>query len=57
MKENKLIKILEALDGITQQEWEGLTKYINHKMYIFGYFENSELILKTLKAFFIKVED
>lgn len=55
MKEDKLKKILEALDGITHQEFKKLSDYMLHKTEAMGKFTNDELAYQTIITFFIEV--
>ena len=57
MKKEKLEKILDALDGITHQEFEKLSEYISYKTEAIGKFKNDELAYETIKFFFIEIED
>lgn len=57
MEKEKLKKILEALDGITHQEFKKLSEYISHKTEAVGKFKNDELAYETIKTFFIEIED
>lgn len=57
MEKEKLKKILEALDGITHQEFEKLSEYISYKTEAVGKFKNDELAYETIKTFFIEIED
>ena len=57
MKKEKLEKILDALDGITHQEFLKLSEYMSYKTEAIGKFKNDELAYKTIKTFFIEIED
>ncbi len=57
MKKEKLEKILDALDGITHQEFEKLSEYMAYKTESIGKFKNDELAYETIKTFFIEIED
>ena len=57
MKKEKLEKILDALDGITHQEFEKLGEYMSYKTKTIGKFKNDELAYETIKTFFIEIED
>ena len=45
-------KILEAMDGLSLQEWKNLKSYFDNKFYLNKKFENNELAFKTVKTFF-----
>lgn len=55
MEKGKLKKILEALDGITHQEFKKLSDYMLHKTEAMGKFTNDELAYETIITFFIEV--
>lgn len=55
MTDEKIKKILEALDGITHQEFKKLSDYMLHKTEAMGKFTNDELAYKTIITFFIEV--
>ena len=57
MKKEKLEKILDALDGITHQEFKKLSEYMSYKTEAVGKFKNDELAYETIKTFFIEIED
>jgi len=57
MKKEKLEKILDALDGITHQEFLKLSEYMSYKTEAIGKFKNDELAYETIKNFFIEIED
>ena len=57
MKKEKLEKILDALDGITHQEFLKLSEYMSYKTEAIGKFKNDELAYETTKTFFIEIED
>ena len=57
MKKEKLEKILDALDGITYQEFLKLSEYMSYKTEAIGKFKNDELAYETIKTFFIEIED
>lgn len=52
MEDKKIKKILEAMDGISLQEWKNLKSYFDNKFYLNKKFENNELAFKTIKTFF-----
>lgn len=56
MKRKKLKKFLKGFNGITEEEWNAIKPYIEHKLSVHKKFTNSKLIYVTLKHFFIKVE-
>ena len=57
MKKEKLEKILDALDGITHQEFLKLSEYMSYKTEAIGKFKNDELAYETIKTFFIEIEE
>lgn len=57
MKKEKLEKILDALDGITHQEFKKLSEYILYKTEANKKFKNDELAYETIKTFFIEIKD
>nr|DAX56326.1 MAG TPA: hypothetical protein [Caudoviricetes sp.] len=52
MKDKKIKKILEAMNGVSLQEWKNLKSYFDNKFYLNKKFENNELAFKTIKIFF-----
>ena len=52
MDDKKIKKILEAMDGVSLQEWKNLKSYFDNKFYLNKKFENNELAFKTVKIFF-----
>jgi hypothetical protein len=52
MEDKKIKKILEAMDGVSLQEWKNLKSYFDNKFYLNKKFENNELAFKTVKTFF-----
>lgn len=56
MKRKKLKKFLKGFNGITEEEWNAIKPYIEHKLSVHKKFTNSKLIYDTLKHFFIKVK-
>lgn len=52
MSDEKIKTILEAVDGLTEQEWKSLKRYFDDKISLNGKFINSELAFKTVKTFF-----
>ena len=57
MKKEKLEKFLDALDGITHQEFLKRSEYMSYKTEAIGKFKNDELAYETIKTFFIEIED
>lgn len=57
MEKEKLKKILDALDGISHQEFKKLSEYISYKTEAIGKFKNDELAYETIKTFFMEIED
>lgn len=57
MKKEKLEKILDALDGITHQEFKKLSEYMLYKTEANKKFKNDELAYETIKTFFIEIKD
>lgn len=55
MEKEKIKKILEALDGITHQEFKKLSDYMLYKTEVMGKFTNDELAYETITTFFIEV--
>lgn len=41
---------------MTDKEWESFKSYVNHKFKMNGKIENTELSIKTLETFFLKVK-
>lgn len=52
MEDKKIKKILEAMNGVSLQEWKNLKSYFDNKFYLNKKFENNELAFKTVKTFF-----
>lgn len=52
MEDKKIKKILEAMNGVSLQEWKNLKSYFDNKFYLNKKFENNELAFKTIKIFF-----
>lgn len=54
MTDEKIKTILEAVDGLTNQEWESLKKYFDFKFSLNEKFENDSfgLAFETIKVFF-----
>lgn len=52
MDDKKIKKILEAMNGVSLQEWKNLKSYFDNKFYLNKKFENNELAFKTIKIFF-----
>ena len=52
MDDKKIKKILEAMNGVSLQEWKNLKSYFDNKFYLNKKFENNELAFKTVKTFF-----
>ncbi|WP_339064056.1 hypothetical protein [Fusobacterium polymorphum] len=52
MKDKKIKKILEAMNGVSLQEWKNLKSYFDNKFYLNKKFENNELAFRTIKIFF-----
>ncbi len=52
MEDKKIKKILEAMNGVSLQEWKNLKSYFDNKFYLNKKFENNELAFKTVKIFF-----
>lgn len=57
MTREKIKKILDALDGITHQEFKKLSEYMLYKTEANKKFKNDELAYETIKTFFIEIED
>ena len=57
MEKEKLKKILDALDGISHQEFKKLSEYISYKTEAVGKFKNDELAYETVKTFFMEIQD
>ena len=51
MEKEKIKKILEALDGITHQEFKKLSDYMLYKTEVTGKFTNDELACETIITF------
>ena len=52
MEDKKIKKILEAMNGVSLQEWKNLKSYFDNKFYLNKNFENNELAFRTIKIFF-----
>lgn len=52
MDDKKIKKILEAMNGVSLQEWKNLKSYFDNKFYLNKKFKNNELAFKTVKTFF-----
>ncbi|MFC2422505.1 MAG: hypothetical protein ACFNPZ_00485 [Fusobacterium polymorphum] len=52
MEDKKIKKILEAMNGVSLQEWKNLKSYFDNKFYLNKKFENNELAFRTIKIFF-----
>ncbi len=52
MDDKKIKKILEAMNGVSLQEWKNLKSYFDNKFYLNKKFENNELAFRTIKIFF-----
>lgn len=52
MTDEKIKKILEAMDCISLQEWENLRSYFDYKFSLKETFQNDDLAFETIKIFF-----
>lgn len=56
IQESDLKELVRVLSTMTAEEWESFKSYVNHKFKMNGKIENTELSIKTLETFFLKVK-